>query len=270
MPPARRKGASKSPSRSPSRSRSSKGSRSGSGGTRGKHGAVRVRELGCSIVGQMMEHDPAPRARQVLFIVLTASLLLALPCFPTALQHAVPALAVGCGGQGSAAPYSCASGWDASHYDAAIGVTWGPLPLGGSAPGGVHTVVTLLLRTTGLSIEELQLAAAATAAAFGLLFVADLLSAVFPQTIGWPTSWQTENRQCYTEMFSEPTRESLVRRPGNVYSNFLYLFTGLAVLQSCAKEQQQQQQQQQEQQQEQELGSEANPFWLADASEWIG
>ena len=42
--------------------------------------------------------------------------------------------------------------------------------------------------------------------------------------------WRTENTQCYDEMFCEPTRASLVRRPGNTYSNVFYLFGALAVL----------------------------------------
>ena len=44
-------------------------------------------------------------------------------------------------------------------------------------------------------------------------------------------SWNCDNTECYLEMFCEPTREGcLVRRPGNCYSNILYLFAGLVVL----------------------------------------
>ena len=49
----------------------------------------------------------------------------------------------------------------------------------------------------------------------------------------WPKSWNTDNTQCYDEMFCEPTRKgALIRRPGNVLSNFFYLYGSMCVLAS--------------------------------------
>jgi hypothetical protein len=204
---------------------------------------VKVAPLGQSIVWQMVEHDPTPTGLQALYVMLTASGLLVMSRLPTLLRDAIPSLA-GCGQSAGKTAYNCSAGWEGKTYDDVFGIT-------DATVVEPRTTILLLQSTTGLTVPELQLAAAATAVAFFLLGAADLLSNIFPQTVAWPKSWNTDNRQCYTEMFAEPTRDSLLRRPGNVYSNCLYLFNGLVVLMSCFKEQK----------------SAPNVFWLADSSE---
>lgn len=234
MAAARRRKSSRSPSasaaspkRSPSRRRAAR--------------AV-VAPLGQSIVWQMLEHDPTPKGLQAVYVVLTVSGLLAMSRLPTLLLGAIPSLG-GCGQASSAAEYTCSSGWQGKAYDSVVGVS-------DATVAEPRAAIMLLQSATGLTVEELWLAATNTAIAFTLLATADLLSSIFPQTIAWPKSWNTDNCQCYTEMFGEPTRESLIRRPGNVYSNCLYWFGGLTVLMSCLKEQK----------------PEPNVFWLADSS----
>jgi len=70
-------------------------------------------------------------------------------------------------------------------------------------------------------------------------------SKVYP----WPVSWNTDNYECYHDMFSEPTRHGrLLRRPGNTMSNFTYLFTSLSVFASSW------------------LSKRNNTFWVADTA----
>ncbi len=244
MPAARRKSSrstaggsaaprASSPSHSPSRRRADR---------------VKVAPAGQSIVWQMVEHDPTPTALQALYAMLTASGLLVMSRLPALLRDAIPSLS-GCGQSAELYPssklgYNCSDGWEGKTYDDVIGIS-------DAAITEPRTTILLLCNTTGLTDNDLQLAAAGTAAAFALLGAADLLSIIFPQAIAWPKSWNTDNRQCYTDMFAEPTRDSLLRRPGNVYSNCLYLFNGLIVLMSCFKEQ----------------NVVPNVFWLADSSE---
>ena len=213
MPSARRKSAAKASSRSPSPAARRKG---------GKASAEQVAPVGTSIVPQMVAHDPAPEALQAMYAVLTVIGLAGLPLVPTLLGETP------CEG-GPDGAYQCAKGHEGKSFDAAFGVSWGePLPLGGAGEAqGWYSIVVLLEQTTGLSLIELELAATATACTFGLLFALDLLSMLMPETISWPASWQCNNRQCYTEMFAEPTRSSLIRRPGNVYSNCIYWFAGM-------------------------------------------
>ena len=216
-----------SPSRSPSRRRVAR---------------VVVAPLGQSIMWQMVEHDPTPKGLQALYVVLTVSGLLAMSRLPTLLSGAIPSLG-GCGLPSSAAEYTCSAGWEGKTYDSVLGVS-------DATFAEPRAAILLLQSATGLTAEELQLAATGTAIAFALLAAVDLLSSIFPRTIAWPKSWNVDNCQCYTEMFAEPARESLVRRPGNVYSNCLYWFGGSAVLMSCLKEPKE----------------EPNVFWLADSS----
>ena len=135
-----------------------------------------------------------------LAVLFTALALLALPWLPTALA------ALGDGN------------WDADH-----GVSF--------SADALHV---LLREAAGLTDTQVSHATSLTLGAFGLLIIADILSEFCPAVIRWPTSWNCDNRQCYREMFCEPTREGcLVRRAGNCYSNVLYLFTGLVVLRSA-------------------------------------
>jgi hypothetical protein len=145
--------------------------------------------------------DSSPAAAQWAGVALTALLLAALPFQPRILV---------------------AAGVDGS-FDNAHNLTRG-------APLGMETLALLMDATTGLSAAQVRALWIATGAAFGLLFALDLLSERWPEAVRWPASWCCENRQCYTEMFCEPTRASLVRRPGNTYSNVFYLFGALAVL----------------------------------------
>jgi type IV secretory pathway TrbD component len=108
--------------------------------------------------------------------------------------------------------------WDASHSVSLSGRWHALLP-------------TLLREATGLTDGQVGSATALTLGAFGLLFVTDILSEFCPATLRWPTAWRCDTRECYLEMFCEPTREGcLVRRPGNCYSNVLYMFSGVVVL----------------------------------------
>lgn len=54
--------------------------------------------------------------------------------------------------------------------------------------------------------------------------------------IQWPKSWYNASHSltCYNDMFTEPMLyPNLVKRPGNTYSNFIYLFTAEFILVSC-------------------------------------
>ena len=65
-----------------------------------------------------------------------------------------------------------------------------------------RSVNALFSTTLGLSPYEWHMLLGFTAISFGLLFCADLAK------LQWPASWHTENRICYEEMFSEPTRRN--------------------------------------------------------------
>ena len=221
--PARpRRGSSKQKA---SRSRSPASGRGASGRGRASASGARlqVAARGESIVQQMIEHDPTPAPRQALYTALTALSLAALPCLPSLL-----------------APHMPAARWDEAHG------------VGGPFAALLPTATAVLQQSIGLSAAQLALAVNVTAAAFGLLLLADLLSTLCPGAIGWPSSWQTSNTQCYDEMFCEPTRggSPLVRRPGNVYSNALYLFGACCVLLPIVQPAE---------------DAAHNPFWLGDA-----
>eukprot|EP01048_Picozoa_sp_COSAG05_P016753 COSAG05_NODE_2198_length_3410_cov_5.345213_3_plen_449_part_00 len=137
-----------------------------------------------------------------LAVLMTFFSLLALPALPTFLAH-----------------LGIDSSWDSAHE---LENSWG-FPV---------NIMGLLEHGCQLNAAQVQLAAALAGAVFGLLATADLLSGCCPQAIRWPQGWNTNNTQCYAEMFCEPTRQSLIRRPGNCYSNILYLFAGVIVLMS--------------------------------------
>lgn len=141
-----------------------------------------------------MAADPAPMSLKVFSIAFSGIGLIVLPFFPTA---AVSALGV----DGS---------WDAAHH-----VKYSPM--------------RLMRESLGVSDADIMTAACTTAGVYALLMLADALSWCMP-TIKWPASWRCDNTQCYDDMFCEPTRAALVRRPGNVYSNALYLFAALLIL----------------------------------------
>lgn len=85
------------------------------------------------------------------------------------------------------------------------------------------------LSRAALGVDEAAAtwAAGITAAAYGSLLALDLCT-----DLRWPASWNTHNTRCYDEMFCEPMRRALVRRPGNTFSNALYLHG--AVLVGCS------------------------------------
>ena len=130
-------------------------------------------------------------------MLAAAAGLIALPFSPT--------LAVMLGADGS---------WDASHH-----------------VRGISGVQQLMRDAMGVRDEELAVAAVMTTSIYGMLMLADALSE--RARIRWPASWHCENTECYDEMFCEPTRASLVRRPGNTYSNILYLFGALVIAPSA-------------------------------------
>ena len=154
---------------------------------------------------------------------LCQGLILALGFAALVLVPLAPTLSVAAGADG---------GWDAAH-----GITWN---------NPLNALGTLLEHGVGIKPAQAKALAGVTAGLFGLLFLVDvagrLLGAgwpnktlrVAPALIDWPQSWDTANTRCYDDMFAEPTRpRSLVRRPGNVYSNALYLFGALVVLAGC-------------------------------------
>lgn len=162
---------------------------------------------GTSLFPSIVANDRSSALCQTLILTLGILLLALVPLSPV--------LSIEAGADG---------GWDAAH-----GVAWGdPLRVLGA----------LLEDGVGVGPDQVRVLAWVTAGAFGLLFVVDaagrLLGGTRGPLIDWPRSWDTANTLCYDDMFCEPTRAlSLVRRPGNVYSNALYLFGGLVVLAGC-------------------------------------
>lgn len=157
---------------------------------------------GKSVFAALSAADPRPKYQQALLCIIAGGGLLALPF--------LPAIAVIRG--------SVDASWDIDH--------------GVKSPGGAtfEAVMShLMLKSIGITKAEASLAALLTAAAYAGLLLADVLSECLPSILRWPSSWRCDNTQCYEEMFSEPTRDSLVRRPGNTYSNALYLFGALLI-----------------------------------------
>ena len=166
---------------------------------------------GQSILPALMAQDPTPTGLQAFYCLVSFCGVALLPFYPTMAAHSLGADA----------------SWDALH------------------PGDLKQ---LLSDSIGASAAEIDLAAWTTAAVYLALFIADVLSQCAPATIRWPVSWHCENTMCYEEMFCEPTRASLVRRPGNTFSNFPYLFGALLIL-PCAWR----------------ASPSPSPFWVADA-----
>ena len=150
---------------------------------------------GSSILPALSAADPIPCACQALMWFVSAGGLFLLPW--------APMLEIVAGLDGS---------WDAAHH--------------------VGDVAQLMRASLGVTSAQAAIATWATGAAFGALLVCDVSSEALPATIRWPASWRCDNIQCYDEMFSEPTRASLVRRPGNVYSNALYLYAAVLIPQA--------------------------------------
>jgi len=154
---------------------------------------------GSSILPALSAADPIPCACQALMWFVSAGGLFLLPW--------APMLEIVAGLDGS---------WDAAHH--------------------VGDVAQLMRASLGVTSAQAAIATWATGAAFGALLVCDVSSEALPATIRWPASWRCDNIQCYDEMFSEPTRASLVRRPGNVYSNALYLYAAVLIPRTAAIE----------------------------------
>ena len=149
---------------------------------------------GKSIFTALAAADPTPAALQAVYCSVAVLSVLLLPLLPALLIRVV-------GIDGT---------WDARH--------------GGSG------VVDLLRATLGTSDTAVVGAAGVTAAVYGALLILDVLSGCVSR-ISWPAAWHCENTRCYDEMFCEPARaNALVRRPGNAYSNCLYLFDACIVL----------------------------------------
>ena len=160
--------------------------------------------FGQSLFPAIAARDPAPWLLKAALLSLCVASLVAMP-------FAAPL----------AARFGVAAPWDAAH-----GVSWDK-PLDATA--------ALLEHAVGLTPDGIWLVGAATAACFAVLFLLDGAGVCRGPLVRWPGSWDVDNRQCYHEMFAEPTRPgALVRRPGNVYSNWPYLYAGLAVLGGAA------------------------------------
>lgn len=170
--------------------------------------------FGKSIVPRISAADPMSAAGQYCIAALVVVFLLILPFQPS--------LLAGVAGVDGA--------WDGRHN------------MSDPPASPYHIVGTLRLlmgETMGVGAAQGNTAALLTGAFFGLLFALDILSEFMPDTIRWPPSWNTNNRQCYTEMFCEsdanPSRRTLVKRPGNTYSNFIYLYGSIVILISVAQ-----------------------------------
>lgn len=163
---------------------------------------------GKSVVPALCAADATPKALQGLDILVVVASL----CF---LPFTAPTL-VALGADGT---------WDTAH----------------NIDGLAHMIRAAL----SVSQAAVLTSACGTAAAFGTLLLCDILSECMP-SIKWPPSWQCDNTLCYDEMFCEPMRAApaLVRRPGNTYSNCVYLFAALLAFASIS----------------------TSPFALADAS----
>ena len=113
------------------------------------------------------------------------------------------------------APFPPWSGWDQLH-----GISW-DMPLG-------ELVLALFDKSLGLKAAGVYFAALGTAVPLAFLCLLDSVSVLYPQG---PVAAQLEyhNTQCYDEMFCEPTRASLVKRPNSIYSNFWYIFGAFCV-----------------------------------------
>lgn len=99
----------------------------------------------------------------------------------------------------------------------------------------VDSIMSLMESTLGLSPAQTMFAFAITVFLFGGLMIADMI--IGNDKNIYPSSWETNNTTCYSEMFSEPTRlDRLVRRPGNTLSNATYLFGSLCILLSTPKD----------------------------------
>ena len=117
--------------------------------------------------------------------MVTGLLLAALPLIPMILTD--PARSI-------LPPPLPSAGWDEAH-----GIGWDLL----SEPAKL--IAVLLERSMGLPAAQTYGLALGSLAALGLLLALDCLSVFFP-VIAWPRSWNTQNSQCYNEMFCEPTR----------------------------------------------------------------
>ena len=157
---------------------------------------------GQSIMPVIMEQDSTPLAVQYTLLWGTASVVCGVLPF---LGHL------------AAAGFGLDIGWDTRH---AVSAT----------PSGIARLAAAAL---GVSGSDVLLAGAVPAGALATLWMADLCD------LRWPARWRAHGIQCYEEMFCEPTRQPLpatgrgprlVAHPGNTYSNFLYLFTGIMVL----------------------------------------
>ena len=162
---------------------------------------LRAYPNGKSVFAALSAADPRPKSQQAMLCIIAGGGLLALPFLPAiaVLRDAVDA------------------SWDIEH--------------GVKSPGGASledVMSQLILKSIGITKAEAAIAAQLTAAVYFALLLADVLSEFVP-AIRWPASWRCDNKQCYEEMFCEPTRDSLVRRPGNTYSNSLYLYGALII-----------------------------------------
>ncbi len=173
--------------------------------------------VGESVLPHIWERDPTHHVAKSGMVAVTAAALCLLPIVPWLMQR-----------NGLVK----SSDWDGQH---GIGFS-------------VENAFVLMEKALGVDEQDSRWAADVTLKVFGSLFLLDISSWFFPSYVCWPASLNTSNFDCYHDMFCEPTRKSsLIRRPGNTYSNFVYFFTGICVFLSVQNERSH------------------NPFYVADA-----
>jgi hypothetical protein len=160
--------------------------------------------FGRSILGAIFAQDPVSFYAKIGSLSLSVFLLVAMPL--------LPALSAG---------NSAKQGWDSAH-----GVSM--------LEPCTRSWMVLLKVAAGASSNQAAQLLQGTMGVMCLLGALDALRhAGYTWLVpDWPASWQCSNRRCYDEMFCEPTRPwpALIRRPGNVLSNAIYLYGSCLVL----------------------------------------
>jgi len=157
---------------------------------------------GQSLFPIVWRRDPTHPALKWLYLVSTSVGMIILCILPWIMVNLL-----GVGGE-----------WDARHG----------IDVGGDA---VNAILVLFEQTMDLSPQPVYRTTGITLVTIGLLVAIDIMGGMLGLREIWPKSWNTDNRQCYEEMFSEPTRLGrLLRRPGNTLSNVTFYFGSLCIL----------------------------------------
>jgi len=152
-----------------------------------------------SVFRAIYEKDSASTHCKLITLLITAVLMLALPLVPSILVNVFGL-----------------RNWDSIHLN-------NEQPL---------SMTALLQAALGLSAAEVWWSVRCTFGVFGGLMLLDLVDIV-----KWPRSWHTEDERCYSSMFCEPSRAGrLIKHPGNSFSNAIYFFGSLCVMQSATRQ----------------------------------